>query len=164
MRAQVADTPETPATVLAERVGSGVDQVVPGECSVALTAVSADRSGGGSIGSAIAPVLLSPYNWAGATQSTRCPVDSRGNRMGAIRTAVKQFDVAPAVASEQRELVEALAQLAATKADAFALEIEKYIAEANTDFNRSLPVESWLDTTKETHAMSSESHDLVIEE
>ncbi len=84
--------------------------------------------------------------------------------MGAIRTAVKQFDVAPAVASEQRELVEALAQLAATKADAFALEIEKYIAEANTDFNRSLPVESWLDTTKETHAMSSESHDLVIEE
>lgn len=82
--------------------------------------------------------------------------------MGAIKSFIDGLDNSKAEYNDQKELIEALAQLADAKADSFALEIEKYIAEADSDFNKSLPVESWIDTRKETHAISTDgASDLV---
>lgn len=81
--------------------------------------------------------------------------------MGAIKDFINGLDSSKAEYNEQKELIEALAQLANAKADTFALEIEKSIAEADSNFNKSLPVESWIDTTKETHAISSDTVDIV---
>ncbi|MDP2450966.1 MAG: hypothetical protein Q8M93_16110 [Polaromonas sp.] len=81
--------------------------------------------------------------------------------MGAIKSFIEGLDSSKPEYNEQKELIEALAQLAEAKADSFALQIEKNIAEADSQFNKSLPVESWIDTTKETHAISSDSVDIV---
>lgn len=82
--------------------------------------------------------------------------------MGAIKSFIDGLDPSKAEYQEQKELIEALAQLAEAKADSFALQIEKYIAEADSEFNKSLPVESWIDTTRETHAISSDgAKDLI---
>jgi hypothetical protein len=82
--------------------------------------------------------------------------------MGAIKSFIDGLDNSKPEYNEQKELIEALAQLADAKADAFSLQIEKFIAEANSEFNKSLPVEAWLETRKETHAISSDSaKDLV---
>lgn len=74
--------------------------------------------------------------------------------MGKIKSFIDGLDNKKQEYNDQKELIEALAQLAEAKAESFALEIEKYIAEANSEFNKSLPIESWIDTTKETHAIS----------
>jgi len=76
--------------------------------------------------------------------------------MGMIKKVIDQFDQSKPEYNEQKELIEALAQLADAKAESFALQIEKYIAEAASEFNKSLPVESWIDTIKETHAISAD--------
>lgn len=74
--------------------------------------------------------------------------------MGQIKSFIDGLDNKKQEYNDQKELIEALAQLAEAKAESIALEIEKYIAEANSEFNKSLPIESWIDTTKETHAIS----------
>jgi hypothetical protein len=82
--------------------------------------------------------------------------------MDQIKSVINDLDNSKPEYNDQKELIEALAQLAEAKAESFALEIEKYIAEANSEFNKSLPVESWIDTTKETHAISADgSRDLI---
>src|SRR5687768_11984026 len=81
--------------------------------------------------------------------------------MGAIKSFIDGLDSSKAEYNEQKELIEALAQLAEAKADSFALQIEKFIAEADSEYNKSLPVESWIDTTKETHAISTDSVEIV---
>lgn len=81
--------------------------------------------------------------------------------MGAIKSFIDGLDSSKPEYNEQKELIEALAQLADAKADSFALQIEKYIAEADSEYNKSLPVESWIDTTKETHAISTDSVEIV---
>ena len=77
--------------------------------------------------------------------------------MGAIKSFIDGLDASKPEYNEQKELIEALAQLADAKADSFALQIEKYVAEAHSEYSKSLPVESWIDTTKETHAISTDS-------
>lgn len=81
--------------------------------------------------------------------------------MGAIKSFIDGLDSSKAEYNEQKELIEALAQLAEAKADSFALQIEKFIAEADSEYNKSLPVESWIDTIKETHAISTDSVEIV---
>lgn len=76
--------------------------------------------------------------------------------MGAIKSFIDGLDQSKAEYNDQKELIEALSQLAEAKAESFALQIEKYIAEADSEFNKSLPVESWIDTAKETHAISKD--------
>ncbi|WP_242103532.1 hypothetical protein [Lysobacter sp. M2-1] len=48
--------------------------------------------------------------------------------MGAIKSFIDGLDSSKPEYNEQKELIEALAQLADAKADSFALQIEKYIA------------------------------------
>lgn len=82
--------------------------------------------------------------------------------MGAIKSFIDSLDSSKAEYNDQKELIEALAQLADSKAEAFSLQIEKNIAEADSTYNKSLPVESWIDTTKETHAITTDgAGDLV---
>lgn len=73
--------------------------------------------------------------------------------MGNIRDVVKGLDASSAVYGEQKELIETLALLASSKADSLALEVEKHIIEADSELQKSLPAEFWLDTRKETHAI-----------
>jgi len=83
--------------------------------------------------------------------------------MSQIKSVIDSFDPSGSQYEDQKDMIEALAQLADAMADSFALQIEKSIAAADSEFNKSLPVEAWLDTIKETHAISSSGASGVID-
>ena len=73
-----------------------------------------------------------------------------------LSTSFRALDKSSDMYNEQKELIETLAALAQSKSDSFALQIEKNIAEADTEFNKSLPVEAWISTEKQSHAIATE--------
>ena len=76
--------------------------------------------------------------------------------MGNPLDFISGLDKSSDMYNEQKELIETLAALAQSKSDSFALQIEKNIAEADTEFNKSLPVEAWISTEKQSHAIATE--------
>ncbi|MFQ4140199.1 hypothetical protein PGN35_028190 [Nodosilinea sp. PGN35] len=84
--------------------------------------------------------------------------------MGNPRNALVGLDPSNEVQKEQIEAIEALADLARSKADTMTLEILRDIDEAGSEFNKSIPVESFLDKRIETHAYNSESADAVVQQ
>ncbi len=82
--------------------------------------------------------------------------------MGAIRNTINSLDPSEDVAAGQKELIEALAQLAEAKADFFDLEIQESLQQAGTA-NKTVPIEAILDSRKETHAFSSTASTLILD-
>jgi hypothetical protein len=90
------------------------------------------------------------------------PNQKEGYIMGAIRSAIKEFDPSSDSVAEQKALVEALAKLAEAKADFFEAEIRENIFQA--DANKTVPIEAILATTKETHAYAANVSDQIATE
>ncbi|MGE0259473.1 MAG: hypothetical protein AB7H71_11535 [Alphaproteobacteria bacterium] len=76
--------------------------------------------------------------------------------MGVIRNAVKSFDPAPQVASEQKALLAALDTLASTKLQQMKAEINEMLLGAGSGTNLTIPVVAIEAQDGQTHASTSD--------
>ncbi|MEU6541651.1 hypothetical protein [Streptomyces sp. NPDC047000] len=77
--------------------------------------------------------------------------------MGSISGVIESLDTSGKQMEDAKEALEALEALAQTKAEYFQMDIEKALITAGSDQDRKVPIEAVLDSTSQTHAMSSDN-------
>ena len=75
--------------------------------------------------------------------------------MGAIRDLIKDFDGASKELENAREAINALTKLAEAKASEFELAAKFDLVSAGSEENRTVPIESIINSVTQTHAFNS---------